>query len=340
MASMVRLLAAAALACGLFASPAAGGDPLVGLIVKTEANPFFVAMKEAALARARDLGVDLRVLAGGRDGDTDSQAEAIGTLVAAGARGILVTPSDPAALAPAVAQARAAGVPVIALDTPFDPADTADATFATDNFRAGEAIGRWARLRLGERASGASIAMLDGSGTQVTVEVLRNQGFLKGFGIDPGDPGKMYDEADARIVGYGATSGTEAGGRAVMERLLRETPGIDVVYAINEPAAAGALAALIASGRRKGVLIVAIDGGCAGIAMVADGGIDATAMQYPLRMAVRGLEAVVDYIRTGRKPGNPPGRDFHDTGVILVTDAPVRGVPSIATALALKECWR
>ena len=188
MGPILRLLAAAALAGGLFASPAAAGDLLIGLIVKTEANPFFVAMKEATLARARDLGVDLRVLAGRRDGDTDSQAEAIRTLVTAGARGILVTPSDPAALAAAVAQARAAGLPIIALDTPFDPSDTTDATFATDNFRAGEAIGRWARLRLGERAKGASIATLDGSGTQVTVEVLRNQGFLKGFGIDPGDP--------------------------------------------------------------------------------------------------------------------------------------------------------
>ena len=149
----------------------------------------------------------------------------------------------------------------------------------------------------------------------------------------------MYDEADARIVGHGATGGTEAGGRAVMERLLRETPGVDVVYAINEPATAGALVALIASGRRKGVLIVAVDGGCAGVAMVADGGIDATAMQYPLRMAARGLEAVVDDIRTGRKHGNPPGRDFHDTGVTLVTDARVRGIPSITAAQASKECW-
>ena len=54
---------------------------------------------------------------------------------------------------------------------------------------------------------------LDGAGTGVTVEVLRNQGFLEGFGIDIGDPGRMYDEDAARIVGRGASGGTREGGR-------------------------------------------------------------------------------------------------------------------------------
>ena len=334
----ICLLAAAGLACCLFAASATAGEPIVGLIVKTESNPFFVRMNEAAREKAGELGVELRIFAGKYDGDTATQAEAVENLVAAGAAVILIAPSDPAALAGAVGKARAAGVPVIALDTPFDPADTVDITFATDNFRAGELIGKWARATMGDAADTAKIATLDGSGTQVTVEVLRNQGFLKGFGVDLADHATMYDERDARIAGHGATFGSEQGGRVAMRKLLGEKPEIDLVYAINEPAAAGAHAALEALGMENDIVIVSVDGGCQGVAMVATGALGATAMQYPIRMAALGVEAAVEFTRTGRMPGNTPGLDFHDTGVTLVTDKPVPGIPSISSERALMEC--
>lgn len=337
--NMIRLLATAMLTCLLFASPGMAGGGMVGLITKTDSNPFFVTMKRAARGTAGKLGLELRTYAGGYDGDSKAQVEALKSLVAAGAKGILITPSDPVALLDAVTKAREAGVLVIALDTPFDSADSVDATFATDNFRAGELIGMWARARTGDAARSARVATLDLSEAPVTVDVLRNQGFLKGFGIDIRDPGRMRDEDDARIAGSGVSLGTEAGGRMAMQVLMRKEPGIDVVYAVNEPAAAGAHAALRALGVEKGVLIVSVDGGCAGVRNVAAGRIGATAMQYPLRMASLGVEAVLEFYRTGRKPENPPGLDFHDTGVTLVTDRPVPGVPSISTERGLEECW-
>ncbi len=72
---------------------------------------------------------------------------------------------------------------------------------------------------------------------------------------------------------------------------------------------------------------------------VAAGEFGATVMQYPLRMATLGVEAVVEFFTTGRKPANTPGLDFHDTGTALVTDVPVPGVPSIGTGCGLSECW-
>ncbi len=336
---IIRLLVTAGLTCSLFASPGMAGDLLVGLITKTETNPFFVTMKDAALRKVGELGVELRTFTGKYDGDSATQVEAIESLVAAGAQGILITPSVPAALADAVRRARGAGVLVIALDTPFDPAHSVDATFATDNFSAGELIGRWARARIDASAKAARIVTLDGYDTQITVDVLRNQGFLKGFGIDVKDPGKMYDEDDPRLVGSGVTMGTEAGGRVAMERLIREDPGLNVVYTVNEPAAAGAYAALKAFGAENDVLIVSVDGGCPGVRNVAAGAIGATSMQYPVRMASLGVEAVVAFVRTGRKPEKTPGLDFHDTGVALVTDEPVSGISSLSTEQGLNECW-
>ena len=118
--------------------------------------------------------------------------------------------------------------------------------------------------------------------------MLRDQGFLKGFGIDVEDPKHIGDENDARIVGHDVTDGAEEGGRTAMENLLQKDPDINVVYTINEPAAAGAYEALKAAGKEKDVLIVSVDGGCPGVKNVKAGVIGATSQQYPLLMASHG----------------------------------------------------
>ncbi|HBG97201.1 MAG: sugar ABC transporter substrate-binding protein [Rhodobacteraceae bacterium] len=308
------------------------------LITKTDTNPFFVKMKEGALAGAAENGIALQTFAGKIDGDVESQVAAVETCIASGAKGILITPTDSRALAPLIGQARDAGLLVIALDTPFEPADTADATFATDNFKAGELIGQWAAATMEDPAT-AKIAMLDLNPSEVSVDYLRNNGFLQGFGIDIKDPTDIGDEDDPRIVGNDVTNGNEEGGRTAMENLLQIDPGINVVYTINEPAAAGAYEALKAVGLQDQATIVSVDGGCPGVQNVADGVIGATSMQFPLLMASLGIEAIKTWAETGAKPENTPGLDFFNTGVELVTDQPVEGIPSITSQEALEKCW-
>ena len=309
------------------------------LITKTDTNPFFVKMKEGATAEAEANGIDLQSFAGKIDGDVETQVAAVETCIASGAKGILITPSDSRALAPVVTQARDAGLLVIALDTPFEPADVADATFATDNFKAGVLIGKWAAAKLGADAANAKIALLDLNPSEVSVDYLRDQGFLTGFGIDIKDPKDIGDEDDPRIVGNDVTNGNEEGGRTAMENLLQKDPEINVVYTINEPAAAGAYEALKAVGREKDVLVVSVDGGCPGVTNIAEGIIGATSMQFPLLMASLGIEAIKTWADTGAKPENTPGLDFFNTGVELVTDEPIDGIESISSEEGMKRCW-
>ncbi|QCI96484.1 sugar ABC transporter substrate-binding protein [Agrobacterium larrymoorei] len=329
-----------ALALGVsFASVASAADTSVCLITKTDTNPFFVKMKEGATAKAKELGVTLKSYAGKIDGDSESQVAAIETCIADGAKGILITASDTKGIVPAVKKARDAGLLVIALDTPLEPVDAADSTFATDNLLAGELIGKWAAGTLGDKAKDAKIAFLNLTPSQPSVDVLRNQGFMKGFGIDVKDINKIGDETDPRIVGNDVTNGNEEGGRTAMENLLQKDPTINVVHTINEPAAAGAYEALKAVGREKDVLIVSVDGGCPGVKNVAEGVIGATSQQYPLLMASLGVEAVKKFADTGEKPKPTAGKNFFDTGVKLVTDKPVKGVESIDTKEGLAKCW-
>src|SRR5262245_26042434 len=280
-----------------------GGDDIkVGLITKTETNPFFVKMKEGADKSAAPLGASVQSFAGKKDGDNESQVAAVENLIAAGAKGFMITPNDSKAIVPSLDKAHQAGLLVVALDTQTEPPDAADITYATDNFAAGEAIGKWAKGTFEKDGKQAKIAMLDLNPDGVSVDVQRDQGFLSGFGVDVGDKNKIGDEKDPRIVGHDVTDGAEEGGRTAMENLLQKDPSINLVYTINEPAAAGAYEALKAAGKDKDVTIVSVDGGCPGVENVKKGVIGATSQQYPLKMADDGVKAIVDYAKNGNKP--------------------------------------
>ncbi|WFR95669.1 sugar ABC transporter substrate-binding protein [Rhizobium tumorigenes] len=340
MKKSVITAALAGLALGVvFAMPANAADTTVCLITKTDTNPFFVKMKEGATAKAKELGVTLKAYAGKIDGDSESQVAAIESCIASGAKGILITASDTKGIVSSVKKARDAGLVVIALDTPLEPADAADATFATDNLLAGKLVGEWAKGTMGDKAKTAKVGFLDLTPSQPSVDVLRDQGFMIGFGIDPKDPNKIGDETDPRIVGHDVTNGNEEGGRKAMENLLQKDPGINVIHTINEPAAVGAYQALKAVGMEKDVLIVSVDGGCPGVKSVKEGVIGATSQQYPLMMAAMGVEAIKKFADTGEKPKPTPGKAFFDTGVSLVTDKPVAGVPSIDVKEGTAKCW-
>jgi len=330
------------------ASGADGGSVGVALITKDSVNPFFVAMQNGAKKAAAEAGVDLTLAAGAEDGDEEGQIQAIEEAVARGDKGILITPNGPG-VNNAIKQARDAGLFVIALDTPPDPADTVDITFATDNYLAGQLIGQWTAGTLAGKP--AHIALLDLFNDKVvTVDYNRDQGFLDGLGIDVADPHVNGDEAasgsytagnggDYTIVCNEPTGGNSDGGRTAMETCLSKGQDINVVYTINEPAAVGAYTALKAVGKEKGVIIVSVDGGCAGVASVKEGVIGATSQQYPLKMASMGVEAIAKLVADGSKPSVSAGLDFFNTGVNLVTDHPVAGVDSIDTTEGTSGCW-
>ncbi len=322
-----------------------GGEVGVSLITKSSSNPFFVAMQQGARREASRQGVDLTIAAGKRDGDEETQVQAIENAIARGERGILITPNGPGVNA-ALRKAREAGLYVIALDTPTDPPEIVDITFATDNFRAGVLIGHWTRAQL--RGKPATIALLDLFADKlVTVDNERNQGFLTGMGIPTADPRRKGDEpkagryadGDYAIACNEPSFGAEDGGRTAMEACLSRHAEINVVYTVNELSALGAFKALQAAGREAEVLIVSVDGGCGGVSLVKQGIIGATAQQYPLRMAALGVEAIAGIAKGGARPHNSAGLAFFDTGVALVTDRPAPGLSSIDTGQGLALCW-
>ncbi len=323
----MKKVASAFTALALAAGSTFAAEPVIGLITKTETNPFFVKMKEGAQAEAKKLGAKLMTAAGKKDGDTGAQITAIENMVTAGAKTILITSSGDAII-PAVKKAQAKGVQVIALDSPFDGAD---ALFATDNYKAGILIGQYAKAALGGKP--AKIAMLDlFPGHPVGAQ--RHNGFMTGFGLKANDAKSNELSSTPETVCAADTDGNQAKGQTAMENCLQKDPGINVVYTINEPAAAGAYNALKKAGKEKDVIIVSVDGGCAGVADVGKGVIAATSQQYPLKMAAMGVAAGVEYAKGGKKAFG-----YVDTGVTLIANKPVAGVDSKDVKTGTELCW-
>ncbi|MEP7054258.1 MAG: substrate-binding domain-containing protein [Actinomycetota bacterium] len=305
---------------------------IVGLVTKTLTNPFFFAMQKGAeKAAAAQPGVKLLTGAGTSNSDNASQVTVVENMINAGAKGILLVPADSKAIVPSVKKWRDQGVVIIALDTPTEPLDATDGLFATDNFKAGVGIGQYAKATFAGKP--AKIVTLD-IPKAISVGYLRHNGFLNGFG-DASITADTKEQKNTKdVVCEGDSGGDQAMGQKVMETCLQKNPDVNLVYAINEPAAVGAYTALKAAGKEKNVLIVAVDGGCAGVKAIQEGKIAATSQQYPLKMAQIGVEAIVKAARGGAKPSG-----YTDTGVNLIAAKPVAGVESKDVQFGLDNCW-
>lgn len=322
-ACAAAVLAGSLAACGSGSGSGSGSDQIkIGLVTKTETNPYFVRLRESATAAAKAKGAQLIALAGKFDGDNEGQVTAMENLVARGVKGILITPSNSTGMLGVIKKARQKGILVIALDTATSPASAVDATYATDNLEAGRLQGAWVKAHMG--GTPPHIAMLDGT-PGATVDDNRHNGFLKGFGIGNSGP---------EIVGRAITNGAQDKGQQGMENLLQAHPDINAVYTINEPAARGAAAAIKAAGKTSAITVGSIDGSCAGVRAVKSGQVGATVMQFPKKMAEQGVNAVVTFAKSDKKPSG-----FHSTGAQLITDEPAKGLPSKDSAWGLKNCW-
>ena len=316
------------------------------LILKTFSNPYFVSMEKSAKADAKAKGVDLTVSAGTTDGDTATQITAIDNAIAAGDKGIIITPNGNAVNS-ALVKARKAGLFTIALDTAPIPPSTVDLTYATDNTAAGKLDGQWAAAKLAGKP--ADIALLDLFNNQVvSVDVERDHGFLEGMGIPVGSASINGKEPTSghytggkggsyKIACQVPTQGAIPTGKSAMQNCLQKDPNINLVYVINEPAAEGASEALKAAGNKA--LVVAIDGGCSNLPYLQSGAISATAGQFPGKMASDGVDAIVKYAKTGQKATATPGLGFLNTGTKLYTNDPQSGVPSTTASAAKSICW-
>jgi fructose transport system substrate-binding protein len=305
-------------------APVAGGAKIkIGLVTKTDSNPYFVKLRDSAKALAATQNAEVIALAGKFDGDNEGQVTAIENLIQQGVKGIMITPSNSAGILNAIKEAQAKGILVVALDSETTPANAVPATYATDNMQAGVILGKYVKAKIGSTAPKIIAMDLDPS---ASVGIQRHNGFLQGMGLPSGNP--------PEVIGSSLTAGDQTKAQSGMENLLQAHPDVNVVYSINEPAGRGAYQALTAKNLQSKVLVASIDGSCSGVQYVKDKKFVATVMQFPKVMAEDGVKAIVKFAQSGTKPSG-----VVNTGATLITDQPIAGQDSKDSAWGLANCW-
>lgn len=272
---MMSVMLIAGCSSGEEAAPAAdkkSGTTTIGFSISTLNNPFFVSVKDGVEAKAKELGVNVKIV--DAQNDPAKQANDVADLLQQGVSVLLVNPVDSAAISTSVEAANKANIPVIALDRSADKGTIASLV-ASDNVKGGEMAAEYIIKKLGE---GVKVAELEGiPGASATRE--RGEGFHK------------VADQKLSVVAKQSADFDRTKGLTVSENMLQANPDIQAIFAQNDEMALGAIEASKSAGKQ--IFIVGFDGTDDGLKAVEAGTMAATIAQQPELMGQQGLEAAV-----------------------------------------------
>lgn len=289
------LLAGIALAAMSLAAQAADKF-VVGMKGPGGGNPFWAAVEKGAMDKGAELGVEVVVVAPPAESDVQAQISQIEDLIAQGVSGIALAPTDPNALAPVVDSAKAAGIPVVFIDT---RGINEGVTFIGTNNEVGAALA--ADFMCKNLPSGSEVAILQGLVSQSTGQA-RAEGSKKGL-----------EACGLKVVAEQTAEWDRAKGQAVMENIITGNPNIKGVFGSNDNMALGAVEALKAAAKLQDVMVVGFDANPDAANSILAGEMTASIAQAPGNIGGFGVQALVD-LKAGKTLDA-----WIDTGTVLVT---------------------
>lgn len=295
-ASMRRLLAWAALAvlvagglsCRKEAPEKAGQEekPLIGVSLLTLANPFFKVMADAMEAEGSKHGY--RLLITSAEMDAARQKDQVKDFISKKAAAIILSPADSRSVATSIQEANDAGIPVFTADIAcLDKSVRVVSHIATDNYAGGKLAGEAMIEALG---GSGKVAIIDHP--EVESVILRTKGFREVVEKAPG----------IRIVAQLPGGGMRDTAFKTAQDILEKHADLDGIFAINDPSALGAIAAIEKVGRSGRIKVVGFDGQPEAKQAIKEGKMYATSMQYPDRIGKLAIEAVAKYFAGEKVP--------------------------------------
>lgn len=287
---MVALLAACMVGCGSKTAPAASTDTqqtgeaktsgrVFGYVTQTLDNPYFISISDALRAGLED-GDELIVLDSVQD--MNKELDNLNDLIARKVDMIFLSTCDAAGVVPTLNECKAAGIPVICVDTPLNDPTLVVTTVCSDNYAGGVLCAK----ALGEKLGGTGVVGAYIYSNNVVCG-LRGQGFLETMESDyPGIEVVIHDG------GYP----TVADAMPIMEDMLTAHPDMQGIFAYNDPAAIGCSAAIKAAGLSNQVLVVGFDGSDEGVALMKTGEMYGSATQYPDEMGAQAIKLGYEYL--------------------------------------------
>ena len=250
----------------------------IGFAVSTLTNPFFVTMKDAAVAKATELGVELVVL--DAQDSAETQASQIEDLITRGVNLVIINPVDSDAVGTSVVACNDAKIPVITV-TRASNSGTVVEHLDIDNKEAGRLDAEQMIKDLGDKGKVAILEGIAGSSSAID----REEGFkaaLEGTGIE--------------VVASLCANYAREEGATVTEDILQSNPELNAIYAHNDEMALGAVRAVAAAGRSAEIKIYGIDATDDALAAVQSGEMAATVQQQPDVQIQTALDNAVKYL--------------------------------------------
>jgi len=273
----------------------------IGFIPMTLSNEYFITMVNAAKQEAERLGVKLIVQAAQRHGSAEEQMQIMENMISQHVDAICIVPSSSQGLIPILRRAEKAGIPVINLDTRFDPAAIEAAGlkpipfFGTNNYYGAQIAGWFALALLGGKGK---VAILTGiAGQQNTAD--RRNGFYDVVSQCPG----------IKVVAEQTANWEVEQGYNVTQNILQANPDLDLIFASNDNMALGAIRAIKEAGRED-IIVIGYDAISAALDAIERREMAGTIAQFPAEMGILGVryavkaikgEEVPLYIQTGSK---------------------------------------
>jgi ribose transport system substrate-binding protein len=255
----------------------------IGLMVQDMSNPFFSAMDKGAQQAAKRIGATLNT----QDAQLDlaAQHNQIDAFIQQGVDLIVISAVDEDGIAPAIQNAKEAGIIVVAVDT---PAKGADAVVMTDAVQAGEKSCRYLFEQMGGKGN---VLIVDGT----PIQTIRDR--IEGCN------NVLQDYPNIKVVGHQASENDRASGLAVTTDMLTATPDVQGIFGMNDPSALGAVLAVEQANMSDQVMVTGVDGSPEGVAELERPGSPfiGTATQDPAEMVRRAVQ-----VAQGIVAGNPP----------------------------------
>ncbi len=258
------------------------GTRRIGVSILSSTNPFFVEIGEVITTEAAKHGFEVQVVSS--DFDPTRQFNQVQDFVVNGFDAIVLTPADSRAVGSAVKLANDAGIPVFTADIAVLADDVQVVShIATDNYQAGQLA---AQAMIEATGGAGNIGIIDHPAIESVI--LRTKGFADMLAESP--------DHSLEIVVTLPGGGVKDQGFKAMQDMLQSHPDLVGVFAINDPSALGAVAALEDAGKLEAVKIVSVDGQAEGIAAIDQGKIYADAVQHPDWIGEKTVSAIISYM--------------------------------------------
>ena len=261
-----------------------GGKDKIAVVISTLNNPWFVVLGESAKARAIELGYDATIF--DSQNDTAKEASHFENLIAGGYKAVLFNPTDADGSVANVLKAKKAGVPVFCIDREVNSTNAATAQMLSDNYSGCVELGQYFVKQVGKEGQYVELLGLVGDNNTWN----RSKGFHSVVDRYPG----------LKMVAQQSADFDRAKALEVLESILQKNPDIDAVFCGNDAMAMGAYQALVAAGKADKVKVFGFDGADDVVALIAEGKIVATGMQFPKVMAQKAAEYADEYVKGKR----------------------------------------